>query len=421
MQRVVITGMGAVCGNGSSVPEIWNNLCLGIAHRSPISAFDVRENPAAYSTPDGLITTVCASKLTNRELGEKIGLKGKRYERYDRHQLFAFVAAEEAMLHAGLTPGSYDSYRSRIGCAMGTGDGGLYETYTSTLRIREGKAIMPTANLRELPNLFAGYLAQKYGLQVPNHVHCTACAASAHAMQHAADLIKLGRADVVVTGGAEAVISPFGIGSFAAQNALANESRPYQKGRRGFLMGEGAAVLVFENYDHAYFRGATILAEVAGYGASADGDPQSDITDPGLYGGVRAAREALRMARCRPETIDYVNTHGTGTPKGDPVEINGLREIAGEYAESLAISSTKSFTGHLLGAAGALEAILSVQSILTGTVLPTYGLTPENLDPDCGGVAHVMSEPLRKKVETVLSNSFGFGGTNASMLFRKCT
>ena len=292
-------------------------------------------------------------------------------------------------------------------------------SYVSTIELLKGKSLSPFANLRELPNIFGGLLAQRFRLRGPNHVHCTACAASAHAMQHAADLIKLDRADVIMTGGAEAVITPFAIASFCAQSALSNQSKPYQAERMGFLMGEGAAMLIFEEHAHALRRGAPIYAEVAGYGATADGDPASLITDPGLVGGMTAAQTALSMAECLPQHVDYVNAHGTGTPAGDPVELEGIALWAGPTASTLPLSSTKSYTGHLLGAAAAIEAVLCVKSIVGSTILPTHGLTSENMDPDCTQVLHVMGKPLDRSVNVVLSNSFGFGGTNASMIFKR--
>lgn len=420
MKRVVITGMGAVSGNGSSVSEIWNALLAEKADRCAITPdryFDANSAAKAYSTKEGLINTVCGSPLTVQQMAARLGIEGTaRIRRYDRHQYFAFLAGEEAMANAGLAE---HEIPHRFGCVVGTGDGGLNESYVSTIELLKGKGLSPFANLRELPNLFAGLLAQRFRLRGPNYVHCTACAASAHAMQHAADIIKLGRADVVLTGGAEAVITPFAIASFCAQNAISNHSKPYQKQRKGFLMGEGAAMLVFEDLDHALRRDAQIYAEVAGYGATADGDPDSLITDPGLLGGIIAARTALSMAGCLPEQVGYINAHGTGTPAGDPVELQGIASWAGAIAPRLPVSSTKSYTGHLFGAAAALEGVLCVKSIAERKILPTYGLTPENIDPSCTQILHVMSTPLDREVDVVLSNSFGFGGTNAAIIFRR--
>lgn len=420
MRRVVITGMGVICGNGSSVAETWQSLCTDEARRCSITPdryFDVDAFAEACSTREGLIRTVCGSPLTIEDLGRRVGIKGAaRVKRFDRHQYFALLAAEEALKDASLVE---HTSSDRFGCILGTGDGGLHELYVATVDLLKGKGLSPFSNLRELPNIFAGILAQRFRLRGPNHVHCTACAASAHAMQHAADIIKLERADLVLTGGAEAVITPFAIASFSAQNALSNHSKPYQLDRRGFLMGEGAAVLVFEALDHALRRGARIYAEVLGYGATADGEPASLITDLGLEGGRKATQLALATAQRTAADVDYVNTHGTGTLVGDRVEINGITQWAGGIARKLPVSSTKSYTGHLLGAAAALEAILCVKMIDERSILPTRGLTEANLDPTCSGVFHVMGERLQRALNVVVSNSFGFGGTNASMVFAR--
>jgi 3-oxoacyl-[acyl-carrier-protein] synthase II len=420
MRRIVITGMGAVSGNGSTVSEIWESLLAGKADRCTITPdryFDVNSFAKACSTKEGLINMVCGSPLTIEGMAARLGIKGAgRIRRYDRHQYFAYLAAEEAVAQAGL---AQHEISHRFGCVVGTGDGGLHESYVSTIELLEGRPLSPFANLRELPNVFAGLLAQRFRLRGPNHVHCTACAASAHAMQHAADLIRLDRADAIMTGGAEAVITPFGIASFCSQSALSNHSKPYRIDRTGFLMGEGAAILIFEELEHALRRGAHIYAEIAGYGATADGEPGSLITDPGLIGGIAAAQAALSMAEYQPWQVDYVNTHGTGTPAGDSVELQGIASWAGCIAPTLPVSSTKSYTGHLLGAAAALEAVLCAQSIAHRRILPTHGLTAENIDPNCTQVFHVMGGPLERKVDVVLSNSFGFGGTNASMVFKR--
>lgn len=420
MRRVVITGIGALSGNGTGPKEIWAALRAGEARRctvTPDRYFNIDALANACSTREGLIKTVCGSPLSIEEMARHLGIKGAaRIKRYDRHQYFALLAAEQALQDAGLHA---HTLSERFGCIMGTGDGGLHESYVATVDLLNGKSLGPFANLRELPNVFAGILAQRFRLRGPNHVHCTACAASAHAMQHAADIIKLGRADLILTGGAEAVITPFAIASFSAQNALSNQSKPYQIDRKGFLIGEGAAVLVFEELDHARRRGAHIHAEVVGYGATADGDPDSLITDPDLVGGGDATQLALAMAQCTAPDVDYVNAHGTGTPVGDPVEIAGIVRWAGDLAPKIPVSSTKSYTGHLLGAAAAIEAVLCVQMICHQTILPTCGLTEGNLDPACSGVLHVMGRPLQRTLDVVVSNSFGFGGTNASMVFTR--
>ncbi len=415
-RRVVVTGYGAISGNGNTADEIWASLLAGEARRLPLSGehyFSTEGVERAYSAGDRLIDTVCGNPLSNKELAELAQMG--RAANYDRHQLLAFVAAEEAMNRAHLTD---HNESSRFGIVCGTGDGGLGETHTSAQLLINGKGLGVRANLRQLPNTFVGYLAQKYRLRGPSHVHTTACAAGSHAIQHAADLIQLGRTDLMMTGGTEAVITPFGISSFAAQRAISNESLPYQAGRSGFVMAEGAGILILEELEHALARGADIYGELVGWGASSDGDPELAITDPGR-GGIASALLALEMADLKPADIHYINTHGTATPAGDKNEIAGIREWASECALDIPLSSTKGATGHALGAGGALEAILCLKMMQYGLCLPTHGLTPENLDPECSGVRHIMGAPLKADIEVVLSNSFGFGGTNATLIFER--
>lgn len=415
MKKVVITGIGAVSGNGTGVNEIWAALSNGVARRNKI--VDVHFDPTghpAYASGKTPIEIVCGNPLTNEELANLADIT--RFDRYDRHQLFALLASKEAM---GCLDGyDYTSEATRFGIAGGTGDGGLDEDYNSSLRLFEKKKLFPYTNLRELPNIFTGYIANTYGLQGPGFVHCTACAASAHALQDAVKTIHSDDADIMLVVGTEAAISPFGIGSFAAQRAIANESKPYQKSREGFLMGEGAAALVVESYEHAQARGAHILAEIAGYGATTDGVRGSTITDPDASGGARSALAALRKAGLHPSDIEYINTHGTGTPIGDAMEIKGIVSWAKHHANDILISSTKSFSGHLLGAAGAYELVLCVLMMRYRMILPTYGLTPDTIDGELPWVQHIMGKPVPYKGGAVLSNSFGFGGTNASVILK---
>lgn len=416
MKKVVITGIGAVSGNGTGVNEIWAALSSGVAHRSKISEvhFDPTGHPA-YASGKTPIEIVCGNSYTNEQLAAFAGIA--RFDRYDRHQLFALLASDEAMINS-LDGYDYTPEATRFGIAGGTGDGGLDEDYNSSLRLFEKKKLFPYTNLRELPNIFTGYIANTYGLQGPGFVHCTACAASAHAMQDAVKTIRSDDADIMLVVGTEAAISPFGIGSFAAQRAIANESRPYQKNREGFLMGEGAAALVVESYEHARARGANILAEIAGYGASTDGVKGGTITDPDASGGARSAFSALRKAGLHPGDIEYINTHGTGTPTGDGVEIKGILSWAKHHANDILVSSTKSFSGHLLGAAGAYELVLCVLMMKHGMILPTHGLSADTIDGELPWIQHVMGAPVPYEGGAILSNSFGFGGTNASVILK---
>lgn len=425
MRRVVVTGMGIACGAGSNVEEYWNTLITCRApRRSTREYFSMDGGTRPYSTPEGPIETVCGSPLPDQAMRDVLTSFAPKPDkqktpfgnpkRFDRHQLFAAVASIEAMRDARLL--DHDE-SDRFGCVLGTGSGGLQETYDAAVQLHGNKRVGPDCNLRFLPNIFAGYLSQQFRLRGPNHVHTTACAAAAHAQMHAADLIRADRADIVLTGGAEAAITPTGIASFCAQRALSNQSRPYQIERKGFLMGEGAGMTVFEEYEHAIRRGATIYAEVAGWGATADGNPDAQITDPGT-GGLRSMELALKMASINAHEISYINAHGTGTPGGDEFEIANIQALAGLFARYILLSSTKSQIGHLLGAAAAAESIATILMVRNSVVLPTVGLTPDNLDAKCAGVQHVMLSPQPAELKYALSNSFGFGGTNASLVFR---
>jgi len=407
--------MGGISGNGTTADEIWQSLKAGEAKRNTIVPelyFDPASNPKAYRTRKEAITTVCGSSLTNDQLAERINESAKRF---DRHQLFAMIAAQEA-ISAAKVEGAYDP--NRAGCVVGTGDGGLHEKAIAHERLAEGKALLPTSNLRELPNIFAGYLTQRHNLRGPNFVHCTACAASSHALQHAADLIRLDDADMVLTGGTDAAISKFGISSFCSQQALSNESLPYQVGRQGFVMGEGSVMIVLEELERAMKRGAPILAEVTGWASTADGVKEGLIAAPSAQGGARSAMLAMRKAGISLFDLSAIYTHGTGTLEGDPTEIEGILSWAGADAADIPVSATKAQTGHLLGAAGAIAIMIAVNSLRERLVLATHGLTRENFDAACAGVLHVMGEHLSRRLKNVLVNSFGFGGTNSSVVVR---
>lgn len=410
--RVVVTGVGAICSHGSSVHDIWSALREGSSRIGPINPathFDASRYSKAIK-PD---IVVAASPLTHDELA--LALDIDKPQRFDRHQLFALYAATEAMNMLG----TYTCDPERFGCIVGTGDGGLEADHVGVEKLLANSRLDPFANIRELPNIFAGMLANRFGLKGPNYVHCTACAASSHAIMHGADQIKLGRADMMLVGGAEAAITPFGIGSFAAQRALGTDSRPYQKERDGFVMGEGAAMLILESYEHARSRGARILGEIVGYASTADGNEGAQITDPDANGGQRAAELALRMANVSPELVDCVLTHGTATPVGDAAELAGIATWAGRYREHIAISALKSHVGHLLGAAGALATVIGIKMLQERTLIPTRGLSGENLDPACAGFDHIMGSPRVGMLAYLLVNAFGFGGTNASLVLER--
>lgn len=415
--RIVVTGLGAVSGNGLNVPNIWLNLSRGIASRVEITPeyyFDVHKFERACRNPkEGIITTVCGVPLKNEEIAKLLAIDNAG--RYDRHQLFGLLAGHEAMSDSGLIE---HTFPERFGCVVATGDGGLNESFQASELLIEGGRLTPHSNLRHLPSIFGSWLAREYRLCGPSHVHATACAASAHAIIHACDLIKLGRADAILCGGTEATITPLGIASFCAQRAISNHSRPYQKERSGFLMGEGSAMLVVEEYEHAISRGAFIYAEIAGYGATTDGDPSCSITEPRIQGGINSAKLALEMGGIQAKSVGYINTHGTGTTIGDIAELTGIQSWI-DHSTIPLVSSTKSYSGHLLGAAGAYEALLTITMMLRKIILPTHELTRENMDPACNNSKPILFFDVKaREIEYALSNSFGFGGTNASILFR---
>lgn len=412
MTRVVVTGIGAICSHGANVPDIWAALKKGdsrIAPINPVTHFDATR----YSKAIKPETVVAASPLTHDELAMALSID--KPQRFDRHQLFALHAATEAFSMLG----TYTCNPERFGCIVGTGDGGLEADHVGVEKLLANSRLDPFSNIRELPNIFAGMLANRFGLKGPNYVHCTACAASSHAIMHGADQIKLGRADMMLVGGAEAAITPFGIGSFAAQRALGTDSRPYQTSRDGFIMGEGAAMLILESFEHARSRGARILGEILGYASTADGNEGAQITDPDADGGKRATELALRMANVSPQFIDCVLTHGTATPVGDAAELSGIAAWAGPFRERVAISALKSHVGHLLGAAGALAAVVGLKMLEDRTIIPTRGLSGENLDSACAGFDHVMGSPREGMLAYILVNAFGFGGTNASLVLER--
>lgn len=415
MRKVVITAIDAISGNGDTVNTIFNNMAAGKAHRNKIDNFPIDQYPKSCKTrKEGLIHTVCASPLSNEKLAELLEVKA---DRYDRHQLFAMLVAQRVMDLLG--EAVFACMPERFGIFGGTGDGGLTETYGATLKLDKDEPVDVSCNLRQLPNIFTGLIAQRHGLRGPGGVDVSACAASTKAIIAAVQTIQLDQADAALVVGTEAVINPFGIATFARQQAISNESRPYQAGRTGFLMGEGAAALLLESEENARPRGAPILAEVAGYGSTTDGNPKGAITAPDPSGGARSAVFAMQRAGINAEDIAHINTHGTGTPEGDKAELEGIKMWAGQRATKIPISSTKSFSGHLLGAAGAFELMLCVMMLQKNTMLPTHGLTPENIDPELANFNHVIGEPKPMTGDFVLSNSFGFGGANASIVLKR--
>ena len=418
MRRVVVTGMGIVCPLGLGVEHVWKRLLNSDSGISAIQSFDVKDLPSkiAGQVPRG-------AKAEGRfDISEWIPVKDQK--KMDRFIHFAMVAATEAVEDSGWKPEAEED-RCATGVMIGSGIGGLETIYEASILLHEGKArrLSPFFIPSALINLASGHLSIKYGFKGPNHSVVTACATGVHAIGDAARLIVLGDADVMVAGGAEAACNTLGIAGFCAARALSTgfndtptkASRPWDRDRDGFVMGEGAGVVVLEEYEHAVRRGAKIYAEVGGYGMSGDA---YHITAPaeGHEGAYRAMRAALKNGGVAPENIGYVNAHGTSTPLGDDLELDAVERLFGDAARGLAMSSTKSAIGHMLGAAGAVEAIFSVLAVRDNVAPPTLNLDNPSRETVIDRVAHT-AQP--RKLDMALSNSFGFGGTNASIIFKR--
>ena len=417
-RRVVITGMGIASPLGVGVENVWKRLIEGESGIRSIQSFDVTELPAkiAGQVPAG---TRSEGGLS---LNEWIPVKDQK--KMDRFIHLALVAGIEAVEDSGWEAVDEDD-QNATGVMIGSGIGGLQTIFEASKQVLEGKVkrLSPFFIPSALINLASGHLSIKYGFKGPNHSAVTACATGVHAIGDAARLIKLGDADVMVAGGAEAAVCELGIGGFSASRALstafndtpARASRPWDRDRDGFVMGEGAGVVVLEELEHARARGAKIYGEVVGYGLSGDAH---HITAPaeGHDGAFRAMRAAFKNGGLVPSDVQYVNAHGTSTPLGDDLELEAVERFFGDAANGLAMSSTKSATGHLLGAAGAIESIFSLLAIRDRVAPPTLNLEQPSRDSVIDRVAVASQE---RTIDCVLSNSFGFGGTNASIIFRR--
>ena len=415
VRRVVVTGMGIAGPLGVGVEQFWKRLVEGESGIDRIRSFDASELPAqvAGEVPPGKRATA------GLDLSEWIPQKDQK--KMDRFIHLGLVAAVQAVEDSGWMPEDEED-RCATGVMIGSGIGGLQTIYEASILVNEGKArrLSPFFIPASLINLVSGHLSIRYGFKGPNHSAVTACATGVHAIGDAARLIMFGDADVMVAGGTEAAVCALGIAGFCAARALSTDfnetpsraSRPWDRDRDGFVMGEGAGVVVVEEYEHAKKRGAKIYAEVLGYGLSGDAH---HITAPpeGHAGAFRAMTSALRHAGVTPADIQYVNAHGTST-MADDLELEAVERLFGDHARGLAMSSTKSATGHLLGAAGAIEAIFCMLAIRDGVVPPTLNLDNPSRESVIDRVAHAAQE---RRVKVALSNSFGFGGTNASILF----
>jgi 3-oxoacyl-[acyl-carrier-protein] synthase II len=412
LKRVVVTGLGALTPVGNTAQETWKNLVAGVSGAGEITRFD-----------SSLFKTHFACEVKDFNPDELLDRKEAR--RMDRFTQFGVVVANEAIADSGLDFEKEDL--DRIGVIWGSGIGGI-DTFFDQVKGFVDNDLNPRFNPFLIPMMISditpGRISMIHGLRGPNYTTVSACASSTNALIDAFNLIRLGKADVIVSGGSEAAINPVGMGGFNAMNALSTRnddpktaSRPFDADRDGFVMGEGGAGIILEEYEHAKARGAKIYAEMVGGGLSADAHHLTAPHPEGL-GARNVMANAIKDAGMNPEDVDYVNVHGTSTPLGDIAETKAIQQVFGAHAYNLNISSTKSMTGHLLGAAGAVEAMASIMAIYTNTIPPTINhfTDDENLDPKLNFTFHSAQE---REVRAALSNTFGFGGHNASVLFKK--
>ncbi|MGJ3233205.1 MAG: beta-ketoacyl-ACP synthase II [Oceanicaulis sp.] len=424
-RRVVVTGLGLVTPLGCGTDHVWRRLLAGESGLARIEHFDVSDLSSQVA---GIVPRVDGrnggGEGVEGSFDPEDVMPARERKRIDEFILYAIAAADEALKASGWEAKD-DAARERAGVLVGSGIGGLQTIYDAsvTLHERGPRKLSPFVIPAMLINLASGQISIRHGLKGPNHSVVTACSTGAHAIGDAARLIAYGDADMMVAGGAEAAITRLGYGGFGAARALSTDfndnpkaaSRPWDKDRDGFVMGEGAGVVILEDYESAKARGATIYAEVAGYGLSGDAYHITAPADDG-DGGFRAMTAALKSAGLTPADIDYVNAHGTSTPKGDEIELGAVERLFGEAAEGLVMSSTKSAIGHLLGAAGAVEAIFSILAMRDGICPPTLNLDNPSVESKINLAPH---KAVEKTVNAALSNSFGFGGTNASVVFKR--
>lgn len=415
LKRVVVTGLGAVSPIGNDVPTLWENAVNGVSGAGPITRFDSYLFKTQFACEvKGFDPTSCMDRRDVRKV--------------DVHTQFGVAAAVEAINDSGLVFEQEDCYR--IGVVYGEGVGGLIaledEVCDYALNKENGPRFSPFLIPKIITDITSGVISIRYGLKGPNYVTTSACASSTNAIIDAYDQIRLGRADVIVAGGAEAAICQLGVGGFNSMHALSvrnddpqGASRPFSKSRDGFVIGEGAACLILEEYEHAVARGAKIYAEIVGTGLTADAH-HITLPHPEGEGAYRVMKAVLEEAGISPEDVDYINVHGTSTPAGDIAEVKAIKNLFGEHAYKLNISSTKSMTGHLLGAAGALEALLTVLSVKNDVIPPTINHADGDDDPNIDyGMNFTFNKAQKKIVNVAISNTFGFGGHNASIAFRK--
>jgi 3-oxoacyl-[acyl-carrier-protein] synthase II len=418
MRRVVVTGLGLVSPLGCGVETNWERLLAGANGARRIEEFDVSDITCQVAC------TIPRGDGSNGTFNPNDWMEPKDQRKVDPFIVFAMAAAQQALDDANWHPSAHED-QIATGVLIGSGIGGLQgiEDAALLLRDRGAKRISPFFISGRLINLASGYVSIKHGLKGPNHAVVTACSTGTHAIGDASRLIALGDADVMVAGGAESPVCRFAMAGFAACRALTTgfndqplkASRPYDRDRDGFVMGEGSGVVVLEEYEHAKARGAKIYAEVIGYGLSGDAYHITAPAEDG-DGAFRCMTAALKRAGLQPGEIDYINAHGTSTPMGDEIELRAVERMFGESTKGLTMSSTKSATGHLLGAAGAIEAIFSMLAMRDSVAPPTLNLDNPSVETAIDLVPH---KPKKMRIDTVLSNSFGFGGTNASLVLRR--
>ena len=410
-RRVVITGLGLICGVGNTAPEVWRQILAGASGMAPIQGFDATGFPVTF-----------AAEVKNFDPLQF--LEKKEARKMGRFIHYAFAATQEALAQSGLTINEENG--DRVGVFIGSGIGGfeIIEREHSNLLQGGPRKMSPFFIPAAIVNMAAGQISIRYGARGPISATATACATSANSIGDSVRMILHGDADAMIAGGAEAAVTPMSVGGFAAMKALstrndepARASRPFDKDRDGFVIGEGAGILILEELEFAKARGAKILAEVIGYGMSADAYHMTGIAPEGA-GAQRSMRAALKDAEIRPEEVGYINAHATSTPAGDGNESMAIERVFGEHAlnHTLKISGTKSMTGHLLGGAGGLEAGITVLALVNQQIPPTINL--ENPDPECK-LDYVPNKAIDHKFDVALSNSFGFGGINASLIMRR--
>ena len=412
IKRVVVTGLGALTPIGNNIEEYWNGLIAGKSGAAPVTYYDTEKFKVKFA---------CELKNYNPE----DFFDRKQARKLDKFAQYAMVASDEAIIDSGLDLEAIDKFR--VGVIWGAGIGGLETFQNEVLNFAAGDGT-PRFNPFFIPKMIAdiapGNISIKHGFMGPNYTTVSACASAANAMIDALNNIRLGYCDVVVTGGSEAAVTIAGMGGFGAMHALSTRndtpetaSRPFDATRDGFVLGEGAGALILEEYEHAKARGAKIYAEVVGGGLSSDAYHMTAPHPDGI-GVVQVMKNCLRDAGLKPEDVDAINTHGTSTPLGDVAELKAISEVFGEHAPNININSTKSMTGHLLGAAGAIEAIASILSMKYGIVPPTINHTTvdENIDPKLN---LTLNKAQKREVNVALSNTFGFGGHNACVVFKK--